>query len=118
MLANTLTSSGRRRFVEAQTVVSQINAEKKPRKIPSKNNSDTTDIKSRSLFGSDILSLTPDSPYNVHFPMKRGQLDLSPGKVGGKTSHEYQNVFGFYPGFYSTLNPQLTGWLLQKKKNF
>jgi len=88
MLGNTLTSSGRKRFVEAQNVVSQINAEKKARKIANGGNSHipVSDIKAASLYGNDVLKLTPDSPYNIHFPIKRGDLDLCPGKVAGSES--------------------------------
>jgi len=38
------------------------------------------------LTGDDILTLPPNLPYNVHFPFRRGELNLHPGVGGSLTS--------------------------------
>ena len=98
MLANTLTSSGRRRFVESQSVVSQINADKKPHKLPindlNRNTEDDKEKIKQSLYGHEILDAMDslESPYNVRFPLKRGDLDLDPAKVYGSESSTLTDI--------------------------
>ena len=98
MLANTLTSSGRRRFVESQSVVSQINADKKPHKLPindlNRNTEDDKEKIKQSLYGREILDAMDslESPYNVRFPLKRGDLDLDPAKVYGSESSTLTDI--------------------------
>ena len=83
MLANSLTSSGRRRFVEAPAVVSQTNADKRPHKVPCPETIPDDAKPGETVFGNEILRLPPDAPYNVSFPIKRGDLDINSSKLGG-----------------------------------
>ena len=88
----------RRRFVESQLVVSQINADKKPHKLPindlNRNIEDDKEKIKPSLYGHEILDAMDslESPYNVRFPLKRGDLDLDPAKVYGSESSTLTDI--------------------------
>lgn len=38
------------------------------------------------IIGEEILNLAPDSQYNIHFPLRRGEFNLHKGVSGSLTS--------------------------------
>ena len=44
------------------------------------------DTKSDFVVGDDVLDLHPDAPYNIHFPFKRGDINVHDDVGGSKTA--------------------------------
>ena len=44
------------------------------------------DTKSDFIVGDDIINLHPDAPYNIHFPFKRGDINVHNDVGGSKTA--------------------------------
>jgi len=38
------------------------------------------------VFGDDVLNLDPNGDFNIHFPLKRGELNVHSGIGGSITS--------------------------------
>ena len=38
------------------------------------------------MFGDDVLNLDPNGDFNIHFPLKRGELNVHSGIGGSITS--------------------------------
>ena len=85
VLQKSLKSDGRRRFVESHETVAQVNLEQKPHKL-SKAENDLLDTKADTVFGQDVLRLGPEAPYNVHFPYRRGDVNLHQSVSGSVTA--------------------------------
>jgi hypothetical protein len=52
------------------------------------------ETKSESVVGDDILYLHPTSEYNVHFPVQRGEVNLTP-LVGNLDEEMYFFTYSF-----------------------
>jgi len=86
-LQNSLKSDGRRRFVESHQRVSQANLEKRPHKVAKIQPQPIEAGKLEDcLFGQDLVQLPSDAPYNVHFPIQRGEINLNGAVSGSQTA--------------------------------
>ncbi|CAL1269551.1 unnamed protein product [Larinioides sclopetarius] len=87
VLASCLTREGRLRYSVPSSVVSEHNRLVKPQIVCGK--SEMSWIKPEDsqefLIGDDALHISPSDNFNIHWPIRRGQLNLHAG-VGGSLS--------------------------------
>uniref|UniRef100_A0A182SRP2 Uncharacterized protein n=1 Tax=Anopheles maculatus TaxID=74869 RepID=A0A182SRP2_9DIPT len=81
-LQSCVQSNGQRRYATPPQQIAAFNRRSQPEVVPDseiewhdKNGADV-------VIGEDVLLLNPDGDYNVHFPVRRGELNLH-GGVGG-----------------------------------
>lgn len=83
-LQSCLTSDGRRRYATPPQQIAAFNRRSNPEVYaPSStewfNNTDT-------VVGDDVLLLDPEGDFNIHFPYRRGELNVHPGPGGSLKS--------------------------------
>lgn len=84
-LQSCLQSDGRRRYATPPQQIAAFNR----RSTPEVQLGTTTDWVNReedAIIGDDILTLNPEDGYNVHFPYKRGELNVHGGPGGSLKS--------------------------------
>ncbi|XP_015184816.1 PREDICTED: actin-related protein 8 [Polistes dominula] len=80
-LQSCLQSDGRRRYATPPQQIAAFNRRSNPEVLsPSKTEWIKTD--KDIIVGDDILSLNPDDHFNIHFPYKRGELNVHSGPGG------------------------------------
>lgn len=83
-LQSCLQSDGRRRYATPPQQIAAFNRRSVPEIIVEKSE-DWLHPNLEVVFGEEILDLDPDGEYNIHFPMRRGDLNLH-SYVGGSMS--------------------------------
>ncbi|KAI4488931.1 PREDICTED: actin-related protein 8 [Polistes canadensis] len=80
-LQSCLQSDGRRRYATPPQQIAAFNRRSNPEVLsPSKTEWTKTD--KDIIVGDDILSLNPEDHFNIHFPYKRGELNVHSGPGG------------------------------------
>lgn len=81
-LQSCLQSDGRRRYATPPQQISAFNRRSTPEildsKVPEFYEPKGTDV----VIGDDVVHLNPNGEFNLHFPIRRGDLNLH-GNVGG-----------------------------------
>ncbi|XP_052889257.1 actin-related protein 8 [Anopheles moucheti] len=81
-LQSCVQSNGQRRYATPPQQIAAFNRRSQPEVVPDSDtewhDKDGNDV----VIGEDVLLLKPDGEYNVHFPIRRGELNLHAG-VGG-----------------------------------
>lgn len=80
-LQSCLQSDGRRRYATPPQQISAFNRRSTPDVVVEKSE-DWLYPNLETVFGEEILDLDPHGQYNVHFPMRRGELNVH-ANVGG-----------------------------------
>lgn len=80
-LQSCLQSDGRRRYATPPQQISAFNRRSTPDVIVAKFE-EWLYPNLETVFGEEILDLDPNGQYNVHFPMRRGELNVH-SNVGG-----------------------------------
>ncbi|GAB0100566.1 Actin-related protein 8 [Sergentomyia squamirostris] len=84
-LQSCLQSDGRRRYATPPQQISAFNRRSSP-----ENNGQTSPTwfqpSGDTVFGDNALNLDPNGDFNLHFPMKRGDLNIHSGLGGSLTS--------------------------------
>ncbi|KAJ6636054.1 Actin-related protein 8 [Pseudolycoriella hygida] len=80
-LQSCLQSDGRRRYATPPQQISAFNRRSTPEVLIEKSE-DWLESNLETIFGEEILDINPQGPYNVHFPIRRGELNIH-SKVGG-----------------------------------
>jgi actin-related protein 8 len=80
-----LQSDGRRRYATAPQQIAAFNRRSNPEFFDD-NSMRCFKSDEETIIGDDVLSLDPSDNYNIHFPMKRGELNLHSGVGGSITS--------------------------------
>lgn len=80
-LQSCLQSDGRRRYATPPQQIAAFNRRSNPETLsPSGGEWIKTD--EEVIVGDDILALDPEADYNIHFPYKRGELNVHGGPGG------------------------------------
>ncbi|GBM43890.1 Actin-related protein 8, partial [Araneus ventricosus] len=87
VLASCLTREGRLRYSVPSSVVAEHNRMVKPQIVCGKSEMSWAKPEENQefLIGDDVLHLSPSENFNIHWPIRRGQLNLHAG-VGGSLS--------------------------------
>ncbi|KAJ8667492.1 hypothetical protein QAD02_009155 [Eretmocerus hayati] len=80
-LQSCLQSDGRRRYATPPQQIAAFNRRSNP-EIQSTTGGGWVKKEQEVVIGDDILTLDPESGYNLHFPYKRGDLNLHSGPGG------------------------------------
>lgn len=93
-LQSCLQSDGRRRYATPPQQIAAFNK----RSVPTHLEDTPTDwlyTEEQVIIGNDVLAIKPSSPYNIHFPMKRGDLNLHSGPGGSVTAvlHDLEAIW-------------------------
>uniref|UniRef100_A0ABK8FW26 Actin-related protein 8 n=2 Tax=gambiae species complex TaxID=44542 RepID=A0ABK8FW26_ANOGA len=81
-LQSCVQSNGQRRYATPPQQIAAFNRRSQPEVLPD-GQTDWCDKDGRDVvIGEDVLQLNPNGEYNVHFPIRRGELNLHAG-VGG-----------------------------------
>lgn len=83
-LQSCLQSDGRRRYATPPQQIAAFNRRSTPDVCSEHPNQWYEPIKD-VVIGDDVLSLNPNGSFNMHFPMRRGELNVHSG-VGGSLS--------------------------------
>lgn len=82
-LQSCLQSDGRRRYATPPQQIAAFNRKSVPEIVPLDQSKKVSGIKeAEKLFGDDILNCSNIQDYNLHFPIRRGELNLH-ANVGG-----------------------------------
>lgn len=84
-LAKVIRRDGTKREPPASARVLELNSTIQPEKIESSENLDEAQDFDEVIVGDDVARIPSSLPYNVHFPFRRGDLNLHSG-VGGSLS--------------------------------
>lgn len=95
-LQSCLQSDGRRRYATPPQQIAAFNRRSMP-EIQSSNGNDWVKKTQEIIVGDDILTLNPDEDYNIHFPYKRGELNVHSGPGGSLRSviADLKNIWEF-----------------------
>lgn len=80
-LQSCLQSDGRHRYATPPQQISAFNRRSTPDVVIDKSE-DWLHPNLETIFGDEILDLDPNGQYNIHFPMRRGELNVH-ANVGG-----------------------------------
>lgn len=83
-LQKSIRHDGRKRIVQPSKKIAELNAAQHPSLItdPDHQNDHWLDSKADFIFGDQVAKISPNDEYNIHFPMRRGEINLHE-KVGG-----------------------------------
>lgn len=84
-LQSCLQSDGRRRYATPPQQIAAFNRRSNP-EIVSSNNVEWIKSDKDVIVGEDILNLSPEDDYNIHFPYRRGDLNVHSGPGGSITA--------------------------------
>jgi actin-related protein 8 len=84
-LQSCLQSDGRRRYATPPQQIAAFNRRSNP-EIQSSNSFDWIKREQDTIVGDEILTLNPNDQYNIHFPYKRGDLNVHSGPGGSLRS--------------------------------
>ncbi|GFR08202.1 actin-related protein 8 [Trichonephila clavata] len=87
VLASCLTREGKLRYSVPSNVVTEHNEKVKPQIVCGQSEIAWTKLEENQdfLIGDDVLYLNPAENFNIHWPIRRGQLNLHAG-IGGSVS--------------------------------
>ncbi|XP_014211678.1 actin-related protein 8 [Copidosoma floridanum] len=80
-LQSCLQSDGRRRYATPPQQIAAFNRRSTP-KIESPTANEYCKREEEVIIGDDVLNLNPEDKYNIHFPFKRGDLNVHNGPGG------------------------------------
>ncbi|XP_047359700.1 actin-related protein 8 isoform X3 [Vespa velutina] len=80
-LQSCLQSDGRRRYATPPQQIAAFNRRSNP-EIQSPSKAEWIKMDKDIIVGDDILSLNPEDNFNIHFPYKRGELNIHSGPGG------------------------------------
>ncbi|XP_012261111.1 actin-related protein 8 [Athalia rosae] len=80
-LQSCLQSDGRRRYATPPQQIAAFNRRSNPETL-SPSGGEWIKTEETVVVGDEILSLSPDADYNIHFPYKRGELNVHAGPGG------------------------------------
>lgn len=80
-LQSCLQSDGRRRYATPPQQIAAFNRRSNP-EISSPGKSEWINTNRDTIVGDDILLLGPEDVYNIHFPYRRGDLNIHSGPGG------------------------------------
>ncbi|KAG8177688.1 hypothetical protein JTE90_020252 [Oedothorax gibbosus] len=88
VLASCLTKEGKLRYSTPSSLVTDYNKIVKPQIICEKSEISWTKVQDGQdfIYGDDVLHLNPKENYNIHWPIRRGQLNIHPSVGGSLTS--------------------------------
>nr|XP_023020647.1 actin-related protein 8 [Leptinotarsa decemlineata] len=84
-LQSCLQSDGRRRYATPPQQIAAFNRRSQP-ELLGNNGGEWIKPEGDVVVGNDILRLNPEEDFNVHFPYKRGDLNVHPGGGGSITA--------------------------------
>ncbi|KAL0280350.1 UNVERIFIED_CONTAM: hypothetical protein PYX00_001668 [Menopon gallinae] len=85
-LQSCLQSNGNRRYATPPQQVAAFNRRVQPETLgPSTEAYVKPEKECNTVFGNDILHLDPAADFNIHFPWRRGDLNIHPGPGGSLT---------------------------------
>ncbi|XP_055679254.1 actin-related protein 8 [Lutzomyia longipalpis] len=84
-LQSCLQSDGRRRYATPPQQISAFNRRSTP-DVLNEPSSDWYEPKGDTVFGNSVLNLDPNGDFNLHFPMRRGELNIHTDIGGSLTS--------------------------------
>ncbi|XP_056644802.1 actin-related protein 8 [Diorhabda sublineata] len=84
-LQSCLQSDGRRRYATPPQQIAAFNRRSEP-ELVSNTGGDWVKPEGDLVIGNDILRLDPKQEFNIHFPYKRGELNVHSGPGGSITS--------------------------------
>lgn len=84
-LQSCLQSDGRRRYATPPQQIAAFNRRSNP-EVLSPTVTDWVKREEDTIVGDDILTLNPEDGYNIHFPYKRGELNIHSGPGGSLRS--------------------------------
>ncbi|XP_054261537.1 actin-related protein 8 isoform X2 [Macrosteles quadrilineatus] len=84
-LQSCLQSDGRRRYATPPQQIAAFNRRAKPEVGNSVPGTELTQSEANTVIGNEVLRLNPSLDYNIHFPIRRGELNIH-GGVGGSLS--------------------------------
>lgn len=82
LLQSSPQSNGARRYATPPQQISAFNRRSAPEIIPGHQNLEYLPANMNVVVADDILKIDPNANYNIHFPIKRGQLNVHSG-LGG-----------------------------------
>jgi len=85
-LSKVIRRDGTKREPPASARVLELNSTIQPERIESDAKNDKSQDFDEVVVGDDVLSIPSSLPYNVHFPFRRGDLNLHSGIGGSLTS--------------------------------
>ncbi|XP_055716979.1 actin-related protein 8 [Phlebotomus papatasi] len=84
-LQSCLQSNGRRRYATPPQQISAFNRRSTPETLPDSSIQAWYQPMWDTVFGDNVLNLDPNGDFNLHFPMRRGELNVHSG-LGGSLS--------------------------------
>ena len=90
-LSNSLTTNGFNRCQISKQRLAELNRKVKPSVMSKSSQNDIpkwteVDANTKVIVGSDVLNLKPSDPFHIHWPFRRGQLNLHLGNGGSLRS--------------------------------
>lgn len=85
-LQSCLQSDGRRRYATPPQQIAAFNRRTLPEVLSEEPADDWTSPELEVVFGEEILDINPAGEFNVHFPIRRGELNLHTGVGGSLTA--------------------------------
>lgn len=82
VLQSSVQSNGNRRYATPPQQLAAFNRRTSPEVVPDLSSDDWLPGNLETVVGDDIFRINPAADYNIHFPIRRGQLNVYPG-VGG-----------------------------------
>ncbi|XP_063988128.1 actin-related protein 8 [Diachasmimorpha longicaudata] len=84
-LQSCLQSDGRRRYATPPQQIAAFNRRSSP-EILSPSNEEWLKTDAEVIVGDDVLRVNSEDGYNIHFPYRRGELNVHPGPGGSLTA--------------------------------
>lgn len=84
-LQSCLQSDGRRRYATPPQQIAAFNRRSQPESLGS-SGGEWVKAEGDIVVGNDILRLNPDENFNIHFPFRRGDLNIHSGPGGSMTA--------------------------------
>lgn len=84
-LQSCVQSDGRRRYATPPQQISAFNRRSTPEVVQASRPDWKDDLPGDTVFGEEVLWLNPSGEFNVHYPVRRGELNLHKG-IGGSMS--------------------------------
>lgn len=85
-LQSCLQSDGRRRYATPPQQIAAFNRRSNPELLSPSSNGEWIKTDQDIVIGDEILSLNPTADFNIHFPYRRGELNVHSGPGGSLRS--------------------------------
>ena len=95
-LQKSIRSDGSKRAVPPSKKIAELNASQQPNIVTNPDVHEWLNAKD-DVYGDDILRLHPDSPHNVHFPFRRGDINVHSDVGGSQTAvlHDLESIWSY-----------------------